>query len=117
MPHSGFPAATPEALMRSRYAAFVLRLEPYLYETWHASTRPKGIRLLGLDPPPKWLGLDVRKTSMNGDNGEVEFIARYREGGGRAVRMHETSRFVREAGRWHYVDGEHHGKVRGELVK
>ena len=25
---------------------------------------------------------------------------------GRAVRLHERSRFVREAGRWYYVDGD-----------
>lgn len=36
---------------------------------------------------------------------EVEFIARYRIGGGSAARLHERSRFVREDGRWFYVDG------------
>lgn len=94
--------------MRSRYSAFVKRIEPYIYETWHASTRPKGVRLLAMDPPPKWLGLDVRRATADGDRGEVEFIARYRSGGGKAVRMHETSRFLRENGRWFYVDGDHH---------
>ena len=36
----------------------------------------------------------------------VEFIARFRHGGGSAQRLHETSRFVREQGRWYYVDGD-----------
>lgn len=106
--HGGMPASTADALMRSRYCAFVLRLEPYLFETWHASTRPKDIRLLRHDPPPKWLGLDVKACTTDGDRATVEFVARYRSGGGPATRMHETSRFVREGGRWYYVDGEHH---------
>ena len=108
LPHAGMPAATAEALMRSRYCAFVMRLEPYLFETWHQSTRPKDIRLLRYDPPPKWLGLDVKTSTSDGDKATVEFVARYRTGGGPATRMHETSRFVREGGRWYYVDGEHH---------
>lgn len=105
IPHAGLPATSAEVLMRSRYSAFVMRMEAYLYETWHPRTRPKNIRLLGFDPPPKWLGLDVRRTSTDGDKAEVEFVARYRTGGGPATRMHETSRFVREGGRWYYVDG------------
>ena len=94
--------------MRSRYAAYCLRLEPYLFETWHASTRPSDIRLLRMDPAPKWLGLDVRRATTDGDKAQVEFVARYRTGGGPATRMHETSRFVREGGRWYYVDGDQH---------
>jgi SEC-C motif-containing protein len=35
----------------------------------------------------------------------VEFVARYRMQG-QAVRLHERSRFVREGGRWFYVDGD-----------
>jgi SEC-C motif-containing protein len=34
----------------------------------------------------------------------MEFVARYKVGG-RAQRLHEISRFVREAGQWLYVDG------------
>ena len=39
------------------------------------------------------------------DHAEVEFVARSKLGG-RAHRMHENSRFVREAGRWFYLDGD-----------
>lgn len=108
--HGGMPAPTAEALMRSRYTAFVLRLEDYLYATWHQSTRPKGLRLLNEDPPPVWLGLDVKGRTTDGDTATVEFVAKYRLGGGSVIRMHETSRFVREGGRWYYVDGTHHSK-------
>jgi len=53
-------------------------------------------------------GLEVRRHRPTGDDrAEVEFVARYRVGG-RAVRLHETSRFVREGGRWFYVDGDIH---------
>ena len=89
--------------MRSRYSAFVLGRLDYLLATWHSSTRPAE---LTLDPAAKWLGLEVRSHRIiDADHAEVEFVARYREGG-RAVRLHERSRFVREAGRWCYVDGD-----------
>ncbi|MBA4216822.1 MAG: hypothetical protein IIA03_09570 [Proteobacteria bacterium] len=100
----GLRAPTPEALMRSRYTAFVLDQRDYLLATWHASTRPAT-----LEPPEpglKWLGLDVKRSAMqDADHGSVEFVARSKLGG-RAHRLHEVSRFVREAGAWFYVDGE-----------
>ncbi len=96
----GVHASTPEALMRSRYSAYVLGLIEYLLATWHGSTSPGDLEL----PPVKWLGLEVRHAEESGDAGVVEFVARLREGG-RAQRMHETSRFVREQGRWFYIDG------------
>ena len=85
--------------MRSRYSAYVLALEPYLLATWHASTRPAS---LALDPATRWLGLSVKSAGETA----VEFVARYRVGGGSAVRLHERSRFVRKEGRWFYVDGD-----------
>ena len=102
--HAGEPAATPEALMRSRYSAYVLRLTDYLLVTWHPSTRPAGL------PPDEigltWLGLEVRRCTMqDADHGTVEFVARSKLAG-RAHRLHETSRFVREDGRWFYLDGD-----------
>jgi SEC-C motif-containing protein len=58
-------------------------------------------------PAPRWLGLEVRRHEATGtDSALVEFVARYRVGGGRAQRLHETSRFQLENGRWYYVDGE-----------
>lgn len=91
--------------MRSRYAAYALGLEPYLLASWHASTRPAALHLAAQQQPPTWLGLEVRGHHAAGDRATVEFVARYRIGGGRAQRQHEVSRFVREDGRWYYVDG------------
>ena len=97
-------APTAEALMRSRYSAYVLGRGDYLRATWHASTRPATIEP---DPPGlKWLGLELRQHTVQGaDQASVEFVARSKLGG-RAQRLHETSRFVREDGRWYYVDGD-----------
>ena len=101
------PAPDAESLMRSRYSAFSLGRTDYLMATWHASTRPED---LSADDATKWLGLEVRRhATIDADHAEVEFVARYRTasaGSGRAVRIHELSRFVREAGRWCYVDGD-----------
>ena len=91
--------------MRSRYSAYVLGLAPYLLATWHASTRPTALDL-DKETSPRWLGLDIKRHQATGpDSAVVEFVARYKTGG-RAHRLHEVSRFVREDGRWYYVDGE-----------
>lgn len=96
-----------ERLMRSRYSAYVLGRDDYLRATWHPRTCPAD---LAVDTAAqKWLGLTVKRhLARDTDHAEVEFVARYKIGG-RAHRLHETSRFVREHGRWFYVDGEIHG--------
>lgn len=95
-------AATAEQLMRSRYSAYVLGDEPYLQASWHPSTRPAQT---AMDATAKWLGLEVRAARQTGEHSAtVEFVARCRFAGG-AQRLHEISRFVREDGRWFYVDG------------
>lgn len=90
--------------MRSRYSAFVLDKLDYLLQTWHPSTRPA---ILEPNPPGiKWLGLHVKRHSIQDDNHAcVEFVARNRLAG-RANRLHETSRFVREDARWFDVDAQ-----------
>ena len=100
------PAPDAERLMRSRYSAFVIGCTDYLRNTWHASRRPNDV---APEEGTKWLGLEVRGHKVvDADHAEVEFVARYRPatGFGQAVRIHERSRFVREAGRWYYVDGD-----------
>jgi SEC-C motif domain protein len=95
----------PEAvlLMRSRYSAYALGLADYLRDTWHPSTRPATIEF---ESGLRWLGLDLRHSqSLDADHATVEFVARSKRAG-RAQRLHETSRFVREGGRWYYVDGD-----------
>ena len=97
--------AAPDAatLMRSRYSAYVRGLREYIADTWHPRTRPPVIEP---DPPGlHWLGLELRRhTPGDADHAVVEFVARSKLGG-RAQRLHETSRFERVAGRWVYVDG------------
>ncbi len=103
---NGVPAPTAERLMRSRYTAFVLSEERYLSESWHPSTRPARIDTANA---PRWSGLEIRRTEAgreNDDRGIVEFIAHHHAGA-----LHETSRFVREDGRWYYLDGEIHPKT------
>lgn len=98
-------APSAEALMRSRYTAYALLDEPYLLATWHPATRPAALQL-DAEPRPRWLGLAVKRhETWDADHAIVEFVARYKVNG-RAFKLHETSRFVREDGRWFYVDGD-----------
>ena len=101
--HEGGAAATAEALMRSRYSAYVLRIAPYLLATWHPSTRPPALDY-EQGGASTWLGLAVCRQETTGDHATVEFVARYRQQG-RGQRLHEISRFLRENGRWYYLDG------------
>ena len=103
---AGQTCATAEALMRSRYTAFVRGDEAYLLATWHPETRPSRVRL---DDRQRWLGLQVRATEGGGEDdlaGTVEFVARYKVDG-RGTRLHEVSRFERLEDRWFYRDGQH----------
>jgi SEC-C motif-containing protein len=109
---------TAEALMRSRYSAYALNNEDYLLATWHPSTRPTE-PVIDRNEKLQWLGLEInsalrlrqRKAELSEppDSDTVEFVARFKIGG-RAHRLHEVSRFVREPGadgtnRWFYLDG------------
>lgn len=100
--HRGTAAApTAEALMRSRYSAFVVGDGAYLTRTWHPRTRPAR---LDLDPGVRWTGLEILATrdgSAFHRTGEVEFRASFQGGS-----LHEVSRFERVEGAWVYVDGE-----------
>ena len=96
---------TAEALMRSRYTAYVQRDVKYLVKTWHPSTRPATI-----DPAtiPEWYGLHIVNTEAGGETdseGVVEFKATFIEKK-KLWRLHEVSRFVKEDGQWFYVDGD-----------
>lgn len=91
--------------MRARYSAYARGDGRWLRETWHPATRPTDP---GGGVPVRWIGLEVLATAAGGpgdDQGTVEFVARYKLRG-RALRLHERSRFRRLDGRWVYVDGE-----------
>lgn len=100
--HQGQAVSTPEALMRSRYSAFVLGLGDYLLASWHPSTRPPV-----MDPgdSPQWVSLQVVSSSAQGAEGKVHFRAIYSLGNGFGY-LEETSDFIREEGRWYYLSGD-----------
>ncbi len=95
---------TAEALMRSRFQAFRDGDVAWLLASWHPSTRPASLDLTG---SPTWRGLQIVDTVAGGvgdDSGIVEFRATYLRLGGGVDVQHERSRFVREGGRWYYLD-------------
>jgi SEC-C motif-containing protein len=101
--HLGLLAPTAEALMRSRYTAYTLGLEPYLLQTWHPDTRPLTLNLSD-DQAIKWLGLQIKQAETSESTATVNFVARYKIGG-KAERLHELSQFVRIENAWYYLDG------------
>ena len=104
-------APTAEALMRSRFTAFAVAEPEYLLASWHPRTRPASLEL---DESILWQRLDVLRTSGGpfDDAARVAFAAHYRSRPGTPEHQRvkgvqrEDSRFVREGGRWFYVDGE-----------
>lgn len=101
--HAGTAAADAEALMRSRYSAYVLGDRDYLLASWHPSTRPLAMDLEG---PLRWLRLKVlAHRRVDDTHAEVDFEAKFIDRGRHGV-LRERSRFVREGGRWFYVDGD-----------
>ncbi len=95
-------APNAEALMRSRYSAYVLDQRPYLLATWHPSTRPD--MLEPNEAGLQWLGLEIKThQQQDDDHAIVGFVARSKLAG-RAHRMAEVSRFAREDGCWYYLN-------------
>ncbi|WP_432497937.1 YchJ family protein [Kineococcus auxinigenes] len=100
---TGEHAPTAEALMRSRYTAFVREDAAYLLRTWDPATRPADLDVTGSGG--RWRRLLVLATTGGGpfdDTGTVEFEAHARDGGRRDV-QHEVSAFRRDGGRWTYT--------------
>lgn len=92
--------------MRSRFNAFKRADASWLLHTWHPTTRPNE---LDLSDNPTWRGLQIVDTVAGGADdatGIVEFRATYLEDDSGIGVLHERSRFVREGGRWFYLDGE-----------
>lgn len=93
--------------MRSRYTAYCLDNDTYIIDSWHPSTRPAS---LAADNalPVKWIELMVLNAPVPAESenrATVEFMACYKVGG-KAEKMHETSEFIREDGRWYYLSGQ-----------
>jgi SEC-C motif domain protein len=97
-------ATTAEALMRSRYSAYIIGNTAYLLQTWHSSSRPLDI---DSDTIPDWCDLDIIRTDkgqVDDDEGIVEFKATALSHG-KIFTLHEVSHFVQQAGQWLYVSG------------
>ncbi|MDP4609653.1 MAG: YchJ family metal-binding protein [Opitutales bacterium] len=102
-------APTAEALMRSRYAAYVMGAIDYLLQTTHPDKRAKDLKVAYQTTYEtiQWVGLEIVSTfqgTPSDKTGKVEFKATYLQGGQTSVH-HEHSRFKRHAGAWHYLDG------------
>lgn len=99
-------AKNAEILMRSRYTAYALKKADYLIATWHPQTLPS--KLADYLDDAKWIDLRIHGTWQKENTHEafVEFTARYRNSSGKAEKMHEISRFIKQGEHWFYVDGE-----------
>jgi len=107
--HKHFQAPTAEALMRSRYSAFVFGLVDYLFETTHPSHRAHNLKAeIALTCKAlAWTKLEVLSTWQGGINdkvGKVSFRASFIQEGKKGLHV-EHSRFKRFGKAWMYVDG------------
>lgn len=108
-------APTAESLMRSRYAAYVVKNIDYIDETQITldnETFDKAEAEKWADSA-EWLGIEITKTQkgQKDDNtGVVEFIAHYKDkSSGTELRHHETSLFQKKDGEWKFREGHIHG--------
>src|SRR6185295_19112812 len=107
---AGAPAPTAEALMRSRYTAYVTGAIDYIIDSQAAD---KGVEVdreatEQWSKEAEWLGLEIVTTEGGGPKdeiGTVEFVARWKAKG-QELKHHERSRFKKVEGRWFYVDGD-----------
>ena len=103
-------AASPEALMRSRYTAYALGLVDYVIDTthpehpaWSADRATWAAELQQWCDDTTFTKLTVHGTGEEGDEGWVSFTADY-DTAGRTGAIAELSRFAKVDGRWLYRD-------------
>jgi SEC-C motif-containing protein len=99
---------TAEALMRSRYTAFVRGDIDYLEETIAPDARHDFDRksIAHWARQSQWLGLEILATERGGegdDSGYVEFIANFANEGERYAHR-ERSLFKKIDGRWYFQE-------------
>ncbi|WP_421861929.1 YchJ family protein [Motiliproteus sp.] len=102
------PAATAEALMRSRFSAFATAQPGYLFHSAHPDFRNGLSPDQPLDAQTCWLQLQILDTEAGKETdrvGRVHFIATYVDENGYG-RLQENSRFEQIEGRWYYLDGD-----------
>ena len=110
-------AESAEQLMRARYSAHVKVEVDFLYESTHPKYREgydhKGTKEWAQDS--EWYGLEIVSTTQGGpddDQGEVEFIANFRDKNGRRSH-HERGQFKRHKKEWRFTEGQ---MVKGQPV-
>ncbi|HJV66735.1 MAG TPA: YchJ family protein [Geomonas sp.] len=114
------PAETAEALMRSRYSAYVKVETDYIFETTHPKHR-EGYDHAGTKEwaeNAEWDSLEIISTKDGGKDdtvGEVEFIARFAEKGKPMVH-HERAQFKKEKDAWLFTDGKPAGQGQQPIV-
>lgn len=108
-------APTAEALMRSRYVAYVVKNIDYIDTTQimvENETFDKEEAKKWADSS-EWNGLEIKRTQKGAgpDNtGTVEFVAHYKDrASGTELRHHETSLFQKKDGAWMFKEGQIHG--------
>jgi SEC-C motif-containing protein len=96
-------APTPEALMRSRYTAYVVQAIPYLIATTYSSRQKEHseAEIKDWSVSNTWLGLQI----INAFETKVEFKASFKDQNGIEYIHHELSTFIFENGSWYYSDG------------
>ena len=103
------PAPTPEALMRSRYTAYVVHEIDYILDTcYKGRERIDRQSVVDWSEKSKWLGLRIIITSGGGDgdnSGTVVFEATYEQKGLQYVH-HEIACFMKHDDRWFYESGQ-----------
>jgi len=103
-------ASTAEQMMRARYSAHVKVDVDFIFNSTHPDHREgydhKGTKAWAENA--EWHGLEIVETTAGGpkdDEGEVEFIARFRDKG--AIRTHhERGQFQRKGKKWLFTEGE-----------
>jgi SEC-C motif-containing protein len=115
---AGAPAATAEALMRSRYSAYVHHAYDHLERSLSAEQRKdfSAEDTKRWAESSEWLGLKILRTEKGGPadaEGIVGFSATFRANGEEQEHL-ETARFVREEGKWVYAG---HVEERGHTVR
>jgi len=106
-------APTAEALMRSRYSAYVLGHTHYIYRTWDKQNRPP-LAVLKEDNSQQFTHLEIISTTKGNkedSSGTVEFIASYHiteqisaESKKDVFKHHENSYFEKQNNKWKYIN-------------
>ena len=104
---SGTPAATAEALMRSRYTAYVVGELNHVADT-HAPevrddfNRPEAERLAR---HCIFEGIEIRKATETGERAQIDFVLRFKRDGKNMIQV-ELADFRKVDGRWLYAGGK-----------